>query len=1034
MIPRISSLEPCSALCSKYLEALRQEGFKGDLDATRPGRLLCATDNSVYQCMPQAVVFPKDEDDLKAALRVRERDEFKSLVISVRGGGTGTNGQSLSSGVIIDCSRHMKGTRGFDPRRREIWVQPGVIKDELNEMVKKQGLFFSPELSTSSRATVGGMVSDDAAGQGSLKYGRTSTHVKAVRAVLLDGSSALFEPVSGKDLEERMAREGLEGEIYRRMVPLLKRVHDKADEIFPKLNRFMTGYDFIHAYDPKSGTVNLARIVCGAEGTLCAISEVLLDLTKLPTFRELIVVKYENFVAALRNARDLIAAGALSVETVDSKVLDLAKQDSVWLSVKDYIKEVPGEEISGINIVEFSGYDKAAEQEKAAALFKGLEERARTRDGGILGAQLVQTAQGIAAVYGMRKKSVGLLANAAGRRKLVAFTEDTVVPPENLADYIVEFRALLDSKGVPYGMFGHVDTGLMHVRPALDLTTDEDRRKLVEISEAVSDLVGKYGGQMWGEHGRGYRSVFGPKYFGELYPAAREVKEIFDPANVLNPGKICVPLHNEKDHLVAIDSLMRGDLDRKVPLFVRDGFRGAFACNGNGQCFSYSTAALMCPSYRCTKDRARSPKGYSELMRDWIGILNERGFSPMAEEASALAGSSLLSFPARLFNTLFRQKGDYSAEILEKIRTCLACKSCKGICPTHVNAADLNSRFISMYYSRYLRPSMDLLTLNAEWLIPLGAKLPRLSNLALKSRAGKFLMRALFSLEDLPPFEERSLKSLCDENAIPLLSARAALRARPDVVVVADPFTAAYEAHGLIALARLARSLGFSAGILKPYVNGKLMSVRGARRMFVRYASRQAGRLQALSNAGMALMGYDPALTICYRDEYQDLLGPSRGDFNVLLPEEWLATALATERARKALSALSGALEKASGKEEFSGAWYLFCHCTEAALLPKSVQDWQSVMAAFGLTLIPVPVACCGMAGLHGHMSGNLEESRRVYEQNWKWRLHERPMERCLATGYSCRSQVERMEGRPLMHPVMVLERLMEEASGGKAS
>ena len=295
-------------------------------------------------------------------------------------------------------------------------------------------------------------------------------------------------------------------------------------------------------------------------------------------------------------------------------------------------------------------------------------------------------------------------------------------------------------------------------------------------------------------------------------------------------------------------------------------------------------------------------------------------------------------------------------------------------------------------------------------------------------------MRALFSLEDLPPFEERSLKSLCDENAIPLLSARAALRARPDVVVVADPFTAAYEAHGLIALARLARSLGFSAGILKPYVNGKLMSVRGARRMFVRYASRQAGRLQALSNAGMALMGYDPALTICYRDEYQDLLGPSRGDFNVLLPEEWLATALATERARKALSALSGALEKASGNEEFSGAWYLFCHCTEAALLPKSVQDWQSVMAAFGLTLIPVPVACCGMAGLHGHMSGNLEESRRVYEQNWKWRLHERPMERCLATGYSCRSQVERMEGRPLMHPVMVLERLMEEASGGKAS
>ena len=1034
MIPRISRLEPCSALCSKYLEALRQEGFKGDLDATRPGRLLCATDNSVYQCMPQAVAFPRDEDDLKSALRVRARDEFKELVISVRGGGTGTNGQSLTSGVVIDCSRHMKGTRGLDPKKREIWVQPGVIKDELNEMVKKHGLFFSPELSTSSRATVGGMVSDDAAGQGSLKYGRTSTHVKAVRAVLLDGSTALFEPVSGRELEKRMAQKDLEGGIYRKMVPLLKRVHEKADEIFPRLNRFMTGYDFIHAYDPKSGTVNLARIVCGAEGTLCAISEVLLDLTPLPTFRELIVVKYENFVAALRNARDLIAAGALSVETVDSKVLGLARQDSVWLSVKDYIREVPGREISGINIVEFSGYDKAAEQSKAAALFKGLEERARTRDGGILGAQVVESAQGIAAVYGMRKKSVGLLANAAGRRKLVAFTEDTVVPPENLADYIVEFRALLDSKGVPYGMFGHVDTGLMHVRPALDLTTDEDRRKLVEISDAVSDLVKKYGGQMWGEHGRGYRSCFGPKYFGELYPAAREVKEIFDPSNILNPGKICVPLHDVKDRLVAIDSLMRGDLDRKVPLSVRDGFRGAFACNGNGQCFSYSTAALMCPSYRCTGDRARSPKGYSELMRDWIGILNQKGFSPMAEEASALAGPALLGWPRRLFNTLFLKKGDYSSEIMEKIRTCLACKSCKGICPTHVNAADLNSRFISMYYSRYLRPSMDLLTLNAEWLIPLGAKLPRLSNLALRSKPGKWLMRALFSLEDLPLFNEENLKALCLENGIPFLSSRAALKAGPDVAVIADPFTAAYEAEGLVALARLARGLGFSVGILKPYVNGKLMTVRGARRMFVRYASRQAGRLQALTNEGISLVGYDPALTICYRDEYQELLGPSRGDFSVLLPEEWLSAALASERGRKALSGCAGAIKSAAAKDEFRGEWYLFSHCTEAALLPKSVRDWQSVMASFGLSLIPVPVACCGMAGLHGHMSGNLEESRRVYEQNWKPRLASRPMERCLATGYSCRSQVERMEGRPLLHPVMVIERLMEEASRVKAS
>lgn len=1028
MIPRVSDLPECSKLCADFLEALKECGFKGDVDKSRPERLLCATDNSVYQCMPQAVIFPKDEEDLATALRIRSKEEFKDLVISPRGGGTGTNGQSLNLGVMIDCSRYMKAVRDFDPEKREIWVQPGVIKDELNELVKKEGLFFSPELSTSSRATIGGMVSDDAAGQGSLKYGRTSSHVKAVRVVLLDGSVAEFGPVSGKELEERMALPTLEGEIYRKIVPLLERTHDKVLEIFPKLNRFMTGYDMYHAYDKESGTVNLARLICGAEGTLCVISEVLLDLTVLPTFRELIVVKYENFIAALRNARELIAAGALSVETVDSKVLGLAKKDAVWLNVKDYIKDVPGHEISGINIVEFSGTDHDEEKAKAGALYEALLKRAQNFDGGILGAQKVSTPQGIAAVYGMRKKSVGLLANAAGRRKLVAFTEDTVVPPERLADYIVEFRALLDSKGVPYGMFGHVDTGLMHVRPALDLTTDEDRKKLFEISNSVSDLVKKYGGQMWGEHGRGYRSCFGEKYFGELYKDAREIKEIFDPNNVLNPGKICVPLHNERDSLVAIDSLMRGDLDRKIPLAIRDSFHSAFACNGNGQCFSYSTASLMCPSYRYSKDHARSPKGYSELMRDYLGILNDRGFSALAEETSIMTGGAgLLSLPLRCFNTLFR-KDDYSTEILEKIRTCLACKSCKGICPTHVSAADLNSRFISMYYSRYLRPTMDLLTLNAEWLIPLGARMAKLSNIFIKSALVRKLVRALFSLEDLPSFSEKTLTELCAENGFMLCSKHAALKLRPQVAIVTDPFTAAYETQGLMALGRLARALGYKVAFLKPYVNGKLMVVRGAREKFARFASRQAGRLEALSSAGITLVGYDPALTICYRDEYREILGENRGDFEVLLPEEWLTKALAADKAHALLSAASEQLKKTEEQDAFKGQWYLFSHCTEAAMFPKSVQDWQLVMKTFGLDLIPVPVACCGMAGLHGHMTQNIKESYRVYEQNWKPRLEQRPFDRCLATGYSCRSQVERMEGKAIAHPVMVLDSLLNEA------
>lgn len=270
-------------------------------------------------------------------------------------------------------------------------------------------------------------------------------------------------------------KEGLEGDIYRGCYALLKDNRDEIEKIFPKLNRFMTGYDLDHSYDPKTDTLNLARLICGAEGTLAVICGATLDLTKIPDFRELMVVKYENFDSALRHAVDLIDAGVFSVETVDSRVLSLAKKDTIWSSVKDYIHEVEGHEILGINIVEFNGYDADTERSKLEKIFAAVNKKAETFENGILGAQLAQTPKAVSAIYGMRKKAVGLLGAAAGDKKLVAFTEDTVVPPRNLADYILEFRSLLDSLHVTYGMFGHVDTGLMHVRPALDLTTDEDR-------------------------------------------------------------------------------------------------------------------------------------------------------------------------------------------------------------------------------------------------------------------------------------------------------------------------------------------------------------------------------------------------------------------------------------------------------------------------------------------------------------------------------------------------------------------------------
>ena len=1062
MVPRIYNLRKIETAYVKFLEALTSSNFSGEIEDRYAARLLVATDNSVYQRMPQAVLFPKSKEDVVEIFQLASRSEFKSVKFAPRGGGTGTNGQSLTDGIVIDMSRHMKKVWDFNPQERSIYVQPGVIKDELNELTAKENLFFSPELSTSSRATIGGMLSNDAAGQGSLVYGRTSEHILEVDVVLEDGSTALFKPVSGDELKAKLALKNLEGEIYRTVYSLVKDNAAAIKQHFPKLNRFLTGYDLDHAYDPKSDTLNLCRLVCGAEGTLCTVVGAKLDLTVKPTYRALCVVKYENFDSALRHANVLIKAGVFSVETVDSKVLNLAKKDPVWLSVKDYITDVDGAEISGVNIVEFNGMDTEKVKAFMLKLYDQTIKQSQKRQMGILGACIVETKEGIAAVYGMRKKAVGLLGSAAGAKKLVAFTEDTVVPPENLADYILEFRALLDGMNVTYGMFGHVDTGLMHVRPALDLTTDEDREKLVKISDGVVELVKKYGGQMWGEHGRGYRSCYGEVFFGELYPLARKVKAAFDKDNRLNPGKICVPFGNETDKLVAVDDPMRGDLDRTIDIRVRDSFDGAMNCNGNGQCFSYSTASLMCPSYRYSKDHVKSPKGYSGLMREWLRLMTERGVDiNAAEEKLTIEASRERTFKEscvaavsyvgnlfeRTYNTLFERE-DFNHEYLGHVATCLSCKSCKTQCPAHVNSAELNSRFLNFYYSRYLRPSMDFLCMNAERTNPLMARVPRLSNALLQNSLSKLLVENIFKFVDLPKFNERTLRQQAQDANIQVLTAKEAeaRAAHYDVIVVSNAFTASYEADGLIDLAKLVRSMGFKVAILKPYTNGKLLVIRGARAAFIRKARPQAERLARLNAKGLTLVGFDPALTICYRDEYKSLI-PNCPDFNVMLPEEWLKQALASEKFLAKEAKIKNALEaivrrKTPEQEVSSGAvnedviascdytedFYLFCHCTEQALVPLSVQMWQQILAHFKLRLMPVSVACCGMAGLFGHMKDNLDETRTVYEQNWQAKIRERDFAQCLITGFSCRSQVHRMEHKRANHPIHVLANLLEQA------
>ncbi|EIS3740580.1 FAD-binding oxidoreductase [Aeromonas hydrophila] len=1019
MIPRLDYQDSLSPTTLQFLELLARSAFRGDIEKSYASRLAMATDNSVYQVVPQAVLYPRSADDIAVMLKLAQGPEYATLSFFPRGGGTGTNGQSLGGGIIVDLSRHMNQIMEINLEEGWVRAQAGVVKDQLNAYLKPHGYFFSPDLSTSNRATLGGMVNTDASGQGSLVYGKTSDHVLGLKAVLENGDLMATEPLCGERLADKLALESREGEIYRTLYRIGRERRADIEATFPKLNRFLTGYDLKHLYQPDTDTLDVSRVLCGSEGSLGFITEARLNITPIPRYRTLVNVKYDSFPSALRNAPFMVQAQALSVETVDSRVLGLARADIIWHSVKEFIQEVPGKDLQGLNIVEFADTDEDEHQAKVAELCRRIDALLAKGEAGIIGYQVCNHLASIETIYAMRKKSVGLLGNAEGRKKPVAFTEDTAVPPESLADFIMEFRALLDAHGLDYGMFGHVDAGVLHVRPALDLCDPEQEVLLRRISDQVVALTAKYGGLMWGEHGKGFRSEYSPAFFGELWEELQRVKGAFDPANRINPGKICMP-YGSGAELVSVDGPKRGKFDRQIPLAVRTSYTRALDCNGNGLCFTFETDSPMCPSVKISRDRRHSPKGRAGLMREWLRQLAEQGFDPLSEEVALQSGGLRFKQIVDKFrNTVARARGEYdfSHEVMEAMEGCLACKACTSQCPIKVDVPTFRARFMQLYHSRYLRGPKDYFVGTVESYAPLLAKAPKLVNFFLEKEWAQKATEKSIGMVDVPLLSVPTLaEELRDHRAryfdLPGLEAMSPEQRQKVVLIVQDPFTSYYDAPVVRDLVKLASKLGLHPYLLPFKPNGKPQHVKGFLRAFARTAASSAQFLNKVAALGIPMVGVDPSLVLCYRDEYVKALGPARGDFQVLLPQEWL---------------LSLPAEVLPVREAHAAAepWYLFAHCTEKTTKPSTHGDWSTLFRRFGATLQPVSVGCCGMAGTYGHDAKQVENSKGIYGLSWAEPLARLPQARCLATGYSCRSQVKRMEGEKLKHPLQALLELL---------
>lgn len=919
---------------SEFTARLAVLGFQGEVATDIATRVVAATDNSVYEVAPLAVVYPRVPDDLNLIARAATDCQ---IAITARGGGTGTNGQSLSDAIIVDCSRDLTVIEEINVDEAYAIVQPGVILDQLNAAAAQHGLFFAPSVSTASRATVGGMAATDASGKGSRVYGRTSDHVLAMDAVLADGRD--LPDAIGAGIRTILADQG-----------------DEIARVFPVMNRGLTGYNLQAA--ARDDDRSLIKLLCGSEGTLALTKRLKLRLLPRPKMKALVVYAYDDMDAALRDVRRLVTAEPAAIEFIDDNILRLAQDDPIWGAIAAVLAQEGTRPVRGLNFVEIIG-DDAAQIDAQIARLTGLPDSPAA----IINMRPVTDPATIAQLWQLRSKSVGLLSRMDPTRQGTPFVEDAAVPAQNLADFVAGFRKILDAEGLKYGMFGHADVGCVHVRPALDMRRAEDEAMIRKVSDAVHLLAQRHGGLIWGEHGKGFRGEYVPDVFGpQLYAAMCQIKALFDPDNLMNPGKIAHP--DPAAPLTPIDAVpFRGALDAGISAELSDTYGAAVKCNGNGQCMGRDVTEAMCPSFKASGDRRRSPKGRAVMLRIWARM-----------QSLAVPPADLAPLEAQLFDSL---------------SDCLGCKACASQCPAKVDIPKMRSAFYDSYYATRRRPLLHFLLSLLEPLGPLLRAAPRINNFALRVCAPLLRKAGLVDLPRInPPKRPASAQGT---------GAR--------VMLIADSFLGTFDGQVLDAAADVLVQLGYDVQVSQPLVTGKPLHVIGARAQFERAAQHSLAQLQRYAETGGTLVAIEPAFLAMFTAEYA-------------LPDVVVPQVTALDQFL--LGAVADAKPAADGR-----AYTLLLHCAESASDPQTSARWQAVFEANGLSLKYAKTGCCGMAGTFGHEADKVAISAHLYDMSWRDIVTKTRDEIAgtdvLVTGFSCRCQVARFTGQRPMHPIEAL-------------
>jgi FAD/FMN-containing dehydrogenase/Fe-S oxidoreductase len=946
---------------------------------------LYATDASAYQEKPAAVLIPRSKSDINKIVDFACRNK---MPIIPRTAGTSLAGQVVGNGLIVDCSKYLKKVIEINVEEKWVRVEPGVVLDELNLILKKYGLFFGPETSTSNRCMVGGMVGNNSCGAHSIIYGSTRNHTLEVSGYLSDGSEVTFTALSAIEFEQKCKGETLEGRIYHQINSILRDPENqqriRKEFPHPSLERRNTGYaiDVLLETEPFTKgkePFNFSKLICGSEGTLMFITEIKLNLVPLPPpVNGLLVVHLESVEQALKANLIALRYNPVAVELIDDIILQCTKSSIEHRKNRFFVQGDPG----ALLCIEFALETHDEIERVSSGLIDALKGEGYGYHFPIL------FGSDISKVWALRKAGLGLLSNIPGDAKPQPVIEDTAVAPEYLPDYIKEFNEVLSKLGLNCVFYAHIATGELHLRPVINLKTAEGVKQFRSVATEIARLVKKYHGSLSGEHGDGrLRGEFIPYMIGEEnYSLLKNIKKVWDPEGIFNPRKIT--------DTPPMDTALRYEPGQATPEFetVFDFsetlglIRMAEQCNGSADCRKSSIiGGTMCPSYQASFDEDKTTRARANMLRN---ILNK-------------------SVKTNPFD---------SKDLYNILDLCLSCKGCKSECPSGVDMAKLKAEFLYQYYKSNYIPLRTRLVAYFSKIQAIASRMSGIYNWVVTNKLTSSIVKKIIGfaqLRSLPKVHRITLKKWLRKN---LHNLNKAINGdAPSVLLFIDEFTNYNDVSVGKAAVGLLNRLGYKILVLENRDSGRSMLSKGFLSKAKKLAEFNVGLYFPYVKESIPLIGIEPSAILAFRDEYPDLL---RGDFKIKANELAKNSYTLEEFISKEVD--SGIIQKSSFHNKSLRVLF-HGHCQQKAI--------SSTLATKKMLSVPenyiveeIKSGCCGMAGSFGYEKEHFDLANKIGELVLFPSVRNADEQTVIvASGTSCRHHIKDSTGRQALHPAELL-------------